>query len=213
MSKENFLSGVYPISPTEYDSDYTYLDLVEKTLKTEIKIFQFRGKHLSSRRKRNLIPKISERCSKYDVKLIINDDIELLKYADGCGLHIGGDKDLMKTKKYCGKNFIIGMSCYNSLEKAKWAEENGADYVSFGPCFPTQIKKGTVECEHSIIYKAKKILHIPVCAIGGINRNNIAELIKYKPDMIGIISGIFAQPDIKSITDYFIDKIKNYEKI
>ena len=63
------------------------------------------------------------------------------------------------------------------------------------------------------IYKAKKILHIPVCAIGGINRNNITELIKYKPDMIGIISGIFAQPDVKSNTDYFIDKIKNYEKI
>ena len=70
MSKNNFLSGIYPISPIKYDSDYTYLDLVEKALKTNIKIFQFRGKHLSLRRKRSLVPKINERCIKYGIKLI-----------------------------------------------------------------------------------------------------------------------------------------------
>ncbi|MEC9206225.1 MAG: thiamine phosphate synthase [Pseudomonadota bacterium] len=213
MQKENFLNGIYPISPTKYDSDYVYLDLIKKALKTNIKIFQFRGKHLSLRRKRNLIPKINEQCSKYDVKLIINDDVELLKYAEGCGLHIGDDKDLIKIRESCGGKLVIGVSCYNSLDKAKWAEKNGANYVSFGPCFPSQIKKNTKECEHSIIGKAKKFLHIPVCAIGGINKKNIVQLLKYKPDMLGIISGIFDQPDISSTTNYFVDKLKNYDEI
>ena len=213
MSKNNFLSGIYPISPITYDSDFTYLDLVEKALKTNIKIFQFRGKHLSLRRKRSLIPKINERCIKYGIKLIINDDIELLKYADGCGLHIGHDKDLIGIRKYYGKKFTIGMSCYNSLDKAKWAENNGADYVSFGALFPTQTKKNIYYCDHSLIHLAKKTLHIPICVIGGINKKNIIDVLKYRPDMIGIITGIFNESDVESTTNHLIDMMKNYEKI
>jgi len=213
MQKENFLNGIYPISPIIYDSDCAYLNLVKKTLKTGIKVFQFRGKHLSLRRKRRLILKVNEQCSKYGVKLIINDDIDLLKYTDDCGLHIGGDKDLTRIRKYFGKKLLIGISCYNSLDKAKWAENNGANYISFGAFFPTKTKKNVLYCDPSLIYKAKKNINIPICVIGGINSKNIIQLLKYKPDMIGIISGIFCQSDIESVTSNLVNLVKKYEKI
>ena len=211
MKKHKFLNGIYPISPPIYESDYIYLDLTEKALKTDIKVFQFRGQHLSSRRKRNLLPKISNLCHKHNVKLIINDDIELLKLADGSGLHIGHDKDLRKIRKHFGKKLIIGISCYNSISKAHWAEENGADYVSFGACFTSKTKKNTKQCEHSIFELAKKKLNIPICIIGGINKNNIVGILKYEPDMVAIISGIFDEQDVESTTYQLIKVMKNYE--
>ncbi len=205
MEENIFLSGIYPISPMVYESDDIYLELIKKTLKTNIKVFQFRGKHLSLKRKRRLVRKISELCYKSNVKLIVNDDIDLLKLGFGCGLHIGEDKNLKQIRKYFGRKMLIGVSCYNSVEKAKWAESNGADYVSLGAFFPSKTKKNVAHCEPNLIHQAKKIINIPICAIGGIGKKNIKVLLKYKPDMIGIISGIFSQTDVESTTNSLIN--------
>ena len=205
MEKNIFLNGIYPISPMVYKSDDIYLELIEKTLKTNVRIFQFRGKHLSLKRKRRLIPKISDLCFKFGVKLIINDDIDLLKYGYDCGLHIGEDKNLIQIRKFFGENLLIGISCYNSIERAKWAESNGADYISIGAFFSSKTKKNVAHCDPDVIYQAKKTINIPICAIGGISKKNIMEVLKYKPDMIGMISGIFCQSDVESTTNTLIN--------
>jgi thiamine-phosphate pyrophosphorylase len=192
MENDLILKGLYPINTNNYDSD---LDFIEKTIliiKSGIKIFQFRGKYLSFKRKKYLIKKIYENCQKNEVQLIINDDYNLVKYFEGSGLHIGqSDIDLKKIRKYFGNKIIIGKSCYDSVEMGVTAEKDGASYVSFGAMYKTKSKKNFNICDSRVIISAKKNLKIPICLIGGININNIKDIIRYNPNMISMISGIY----------------------
>tara|TARA_B100001996_G_scaffold262442_1_gene204598 strand:+ start:22 stop:657 length:636 start_codon:yes stop_codon:yes gene_type:complete len=197
MKNNLILKGLYPISSNNYVSD---LDFIEKTvtiIKSGIKIFQFRGKYLSFKRKKYLLKTIHENCQKNEVQLIINDDYNIVKYLEGSGLHIGqNDINLKKIRKYFGNKIIIGKSCYNSLEMSIMAEKDGANYVSFGSIYETKSKKDFNICNPETIVNAKKNLKIPICLIGGININNIKEVIKYNPNMISMISGIYDYNDI-----------------
>ena len=76
--------------------------------------------------------------------------------------------------------------------------DNDASYVSFGAMYQTKSKESAIITKHSILIEAKKVIKIPICVIGGINKSNISELIKYKPDMIAMISGIFDNIEIKN---------------
>ena len=159
MKSNLILKGLYPISSNNYASD---LDFIEKTIaiiKSGIKIFQFRGKYLSFKRKKYLLKIIYENCQKNEVQLIINDDYNLVRYLEGSGLHIGqNDINLKKIRKYFGNKIIIGKSCYNSLEMSISAEKDGASYVSFGAIYKTTSKKNFNICDPQIIINAKKIL-------------------------------------------------------
>ena len=198
MENNKSLKGLYPISPSFYKSDIDYLESLRSVIESKINIFQFRTKSLSFRRKRYFLKYLSMICQENSVKLIINDDYNLVKTFDLNGLHIGkNDKDLVSARKYFGKNFIIGKSCYNSLELAKYSMNNGASYVSFGAMYPTRSKDSAIITKHSILIDIKKIIKIPICIIGGINKSNLRALMQYKPDMICMISGIFNQKRIK----------------
>ena len=198
MENNKLLKGLYPITPSIYNSDIDYISNIKTVIESKINIFQFRSITLSFKRKRYLLKKISIMCDDNNVKLIINDDYNLIKSFDINGLHIGSsDKDLRAARRYFGKNFIIGKSCYDSIELAKYSEENGASYVSFGAMYPTISKESVIITKHSVLIDAKKVIKIPICVIGGINKSNVSNLMKYEPDMICMISGIFSQKDIK----------------
>ena len=213
--KNNYsMNGLYPITPTAFQSDLEYIDNIKEVIKSGIKIFQFRTKYMSFKRKKYLIHKIQNICEKFSVKLIINDDYQILKYFEGCGLHIGkADVDLKRVRKIYGEDIIIGKSCYDSLRLAEWSEKNGATYVSFGSMYETKSKNNTVICDHQLLDKAKKSLNIPICVIGGITKHNIKNILYFKPDMISMISGIFDSNKIKEEVSQIHAIIKNYEKI
>ena len=213
MKHINKLKGIYPITPGLNTNEITYLDNINKVISSGIRIIQFREKNISLTKKKNLLNEIYRTCTTNNVQLIINDDHELLKYYEGAGLHLGsGDLDIIEARKKYGESIIIGVSCYNSLENAFLSQENDADYVSFGSVFPTNSKINAKKCSLKTMENAKEKLKIPICLIGGIMRNNILDVIKYEPDMIGIISGIFNANDAKLETLKIIEKIKDYAK-
>ena len=198
MENNKALSGLYPITPSIYKSDFDYLSKIKTTIESGINIFQFRCKTFSFKRKKFFLKYISTICDDNNVKLIINDDYNLIKPFDLDGLHIGrSDRDLISARKYFGKNFIIGKSCYNSVKLAKYSMDNNASYVSFGAMYPTKSKASAIIVRHSILIEAKKIIRNPICVIGGINKSNVKQLIKYKPDMVSMISGIFNSKEIR----------------
>ena len=198
MEHNKVLKGLYPITPSLYKSDIDYLSQVRSVLESGVNVFQFRSKFLSFRRKRFLLKSISNICIDNNVKLIINDDYSLCKLFDISGLHIGrNDKDLISARKYFGKEFIIGKSCYNSIELAKYSMDNNASYVSFGAMYPTKSKASAIIVRHSILIEAKKIIRIPICVIGGINNLNYKKFIKLGAKYIAISSFIWDNPKLK----------------
>ena len=182
ITKKKF---IYLISPNKiHKSFYKELDKVLKLNK--VSFFQLRLKKYSFNQKLNIGKKIKKICKKYKVKFLINDDVILTKKLDADGCHLG-QKDMAITdaKKILRKK-IIGITCHNSLNLAKKAISNKADYLAFGAFFHTKTKRVSYKAHNGILQKVKKITNIPVVAIGGINSNNYKKLLLNKANFLAI---------------------------
>ena len=182
INKKKF---IYLISPNKINKSF-YHDL-DKVLKlNKVSFFQLRLKKYSFNQKFIIGKKIKKICKKYKVKFLINDDVILTKKLNADGCHLGQkDMAIAIAKKMLGKK-IIGITCHNSLNLAKNAISNNADYLAFGAFFSTKTKKVSFKANTSILKKVKKITNIPVVAIGGINSNNYKKLLLNKANFLAI---------------------------
>ena len=132
-------------------------------------------------------------CKKHGVKFIVNDSPEIAQEVGADGVHVGDeDMAIAKAQALLGANKIIGASCYNSIEAARAAVKNGADYVSFGAFYPTTTKQAKSRAEISTLQKWKTESAIPTCAIGGINFENMKPIVEAGADYICMVSAIWA---------------------
>ncbi len=182
INKKKF---IYLISPNIiHKSFYNQLDKVLKL--NRVSFFQLRLKKYSFYQKLIIGKKIKKICKKYKVKFLINDDVILAKKLDADGCHLGQkDMTINDAKKILGKK-IIGITCHNSLNLAKKAISNNADYLAFGAFFPTKTKKVSYKANTIILKKVKKITNTPIVAIGGINLNNYKKLLLNKANFLAI---------------------------
>lgn len=193
---------LYLIASGPFD-DKEFLQRVERALRGGVDWVQLRVKD-KGKASRLLLP-LKDMTEKFAVKLIVNDFVDLAIKADG--VHLGKDDmdPALARKELKGK--ILGVSCYNQLDRALQAEKTGADYVAFGSLFPSPTKPESVRVEFSILKRAKEILKTKICVIGGINRTNIAEVLKLKPDIIAISSAIFVADDPEREAAFFKERL------
>jgi len=187
------------------------LDIVQKALRGGVDILQL----WSSGQDRSSVLKLAEAlmglAKKYNVPLIINNDLKLAKEVDAHGVHIDGyDLTPAEVRGGLGKQGIVGYTLGNDLEKLKWAEAVGADYVSFCAVFPTT---SVTQCEIvplSSIRLAKSLTTMPVFASGGINLSNAHLVLEAGADGIAVISAILKAPDPEQATRAFKEIIRKY---
>jgi len=98
---------------------------------------------------------------------------------------------------------IIGVTCHASLELAQTAQDEGASYVAFGRLFDSNTKPEAPPADLNILRKAKEVLDIPVCAIGGITPDNAPGLIEGGADMLAVIHGVFGQSDVTAAAERY----------
>lgn len=140
-------------------------------------IVQLRNKIDTPRQVTEMARAIKEITRLRGVKLIINDrpDIALASGADG--VHVGQeDLPLFWARAILGKERIVGVSTH-SLKEAKEAEQQGADYIGLGAIFATPTKPEVRPIGMRLIAKVLKEVRIPVVAIGGINRDNVTNIL------------------------------------
>jgi thiamine-phosphate pyrophosphorylase len=160
-------------------------------------MIQYRDKSNDAGKRRQQATLLRELCNRYSALLVINDDIELTKTIGADGVHLGeDDAAIEQARSALGDNAIIGISCYNQLDRAIEAQASGADYVAFGAMFNSPTKPNARSASYDLIHQAKARLDIPVCAIGGIDGHNAAGVIVSGADMVALISGLFAADDI-----------------
>lgn len=165
---------------------------------TSVNIVQFRNKTLS---KRAFLEQAIQFKDLLDSKrlFIINDYIDIA-IDIGDGVHVGQqDYPITRIKKILPDNFILGVTCHN-LSEAKLAVQSGASYISVGCIFKSVSKLDTVPTSIAELIKIKAHSPIPICAIGGINTQNLEEITRHNIDMFAIISGIWTKSNpIKQI--------------
>lgn len=197
--KREKLKGLYVITDknlTPYREGKIY-KMVESALKGGAKIVQLRDKETSLK---ELIPiafALKTLCHEYGALFLINDYIELAKETQADGVHLGKEDPPLEIALKEIPDKIIGVSCYGDLSRALLAEKLGASYVAFGSFYPSPTKPTAPTIPLETISKAKKVLRIPICAIGGITLEKASSLIELGADMVAVISDIWKADSIE----------------
>ena len=189
------LRGLYAITQTKNKTADIIINEVIAAIKGGAVVVQFRDKEpLDAIYLADQLVKV---CHEYKVPLLINDDIELAIKVGADGVHIGReDGAISEARDRLGADAIIGVSCYNFVEQAFDAQEQGATYVAFGRFFPSSSKPLAAPAELDTLRKAKFLLDIPIVAIGGILPENGGSLLTAGADLLAVIGGLFeTQPE------------------
>jgi len=190
---------IYLISPNKIKNDNFFSDLSLVLGTKKVSFFQLRLKKETNNSKLKIGKKIKKICKKFKVKFLVNDDPKLAKKLNADGCHLGQkDMDIFKARKIL-KNKIIGITCHNSINLAKIAIKEGADYLAFGAFYSSHTKKTKYKANIKILNLAKKITNIPLVAIGGIKLNNYKKLLLNKANFLAISSYIWNNKKLKPL--------------
>lgn len=208
--KKNLPRGLYAIADTALLPAEELVANVAYAIQGGAVMIQYRDKGDDEMRRQYEAADLSNLCRPLGVPLIINDDVELANNIMAKGVHLGkDDADIASARAKLGANAIIGVSCYNDLQRAIEAEKAGADYVAFGSFFASPTKPNAVQADPDLLRQAKAQLTIPVVAIGGINADNGAQLVTAGADMLAVIHGVFGQPDIAAAAEKIAELFEN----
>ena len=189
---------IYLISPLKINKSF-YNDLIEVLKYKKVGFFQLRLKKENFKKKFLIGKKIKKICKKYNVKFLINDDVNLSKKLDADGCHLGQkDVNIFEARKLIGKK-IIGITCHNSIKLANIAAKNKADYIAFGAFYSSKTKKVKYRAPIRILKKARKIIKTPIVAIGGINSSNYKKLLLNKANFLAISGYIWKNKKLKPL--------------
>ena len=179
------------------------LEVVALALAGGARLLQYRDKTDDHARRLAEARAIAALCAIHGVPMIVNDDVTLARVAGASGVHLGEDDgDVAAARAVLGPDAIIGVSCYDSLERARQLAAAGADYLAFGAFFPSPTKPHARRASFELL-RQTAALGLPRVAIGGITPDNGGPLIDAGADYLAVISAVFGDPDVQSAAARF----------
>ena len=197
MKKEDIDYSVYLVTDRRNKTDEEFLNIIEEAIKGGTTIVQLREKTASTKEFYDLALKVKEITSRYDVPLLINDRIDIALAVDSEGVHIGQD-DMPAgiAREIIGEDKILGVSA-STVEEAKKAEIDSADYIGSGAVFPTATKDDADSVSEEELKEIVDSIDIPVVAIGGITIENAHTLKASGIAGFSVVSAIMSAEDPK----------------
>ncbi|WP_238906425.1 thiamine phosphate synthase [Clostridium sp. YIM B02506] len=206
--KSNIDYTLYLVTDRDVLKGRDLCEAIEASIRGGVTLVQLREKDISSLDFYNLAVAVKKITDKHNVPLIINDRIDIVLAVDAAGVHVGqSDIPANVARKIIGEDKILGISAA-TLEEAKLAEAEGADYLGIGAVFPTDTKKDARSVSIELLGEIKKSLTVPVVGIGGISQNNAELLKESKIDGIAVVSAILGKEDIEQAAKDMLMKFK-----
>jgi thiamine-phosphate pyrophosphorylase len=194
--KKNML--LYAVTDRAWTKNQSLYEQVEAALKGGVTCVQLREKTLDEEEFLKEALEISVLCKKYKVPLFINDNVDIAIKCHADGIHVGqDDMKANQVREKVGNDMMIGVSVH-SVEEALEAVKNGADCLGAGSVFSTSTKANVSSLSKETLRDICNAVDIPVVAIGGINKTNIAELSGTGISGVALVSAIFAASDIEA---------------
>lgn len=182
-----------------------FLNTIEEAIKGGVTVVQIREKTAETLDFYNLSLKVKEITSKYEVPLIINDRVDVALAIDADGVHVGqSDMPCDVTRKLIGADKILGVSAA-TIEEAKKAQNDGADYIGTGAVFPTSTKDDAPKITKQDLKEIVESIEIPVVAIGGITKDNAPELIDTGIAGLSVVSAIMSSDNPKKSSEELLN--------
>ena len=200
---------LYAVTDRHWLGEETLYDQVKKALDGGATFVQLREKNLDREVFLAEAKEIQKLCKEYGVPFVVNDEVSIAKDIDADGVHVGqSDMEAMDVRKILGPDKIIGVSA-QTVEQAIIAEKHGADYLGVGAVFTTGSKDVSDDVSHETLKAICEAVSIPVIAIGGITKDNVAELAGSGICGVAVISAIFGQKDIQKATEELKFSVEN----
>ncbi len=193
--------NLYLVTSEQYSNQRGTLEVAKAAIDGAIDILQLREKDMAKDRLISLGKKLSTLSKEKNIVFIVNDDPNLAAELDADGVHLG-QEDIQKypietTRKLIGKDKIIGLSTH-SLEQIEQANKLDINYIAFGPLFKTKTKDYSIGIKN--LAEALKLSKFPLVCIGGINSNNITQVLKLGATNIAMIREITESADVTKRT-------------
>lgn len=191
-----YLPKIYPITDTKI-TKISHTEQVRRMIEGGAEIIQLREKYASPKDFYEDAKSALETARNNDVKIIINDRVDIALALKADGVHLGQD-DLPPehARRIMGEKAIIGFSTHN-IEQAISAIKLPVDYLAIGPVFPTKIKENPDDIVgiEGIEKVREAVGNFPLVAIGGITPANFNEVLNSGADSAAIISALLSEPE------------------
>jgi len=176
-----------------------YLQFIESCITAGVTSVQLREKTLNTQQLLIFGGALLECLKPYDIPLIINDQVEVAKKLNAHGVHLGQtDGDPRLARSYLGADKIIGLSV-SSMDELHTAQNLPIDYVGIGPVFPTSSKTDNPQhCGLDGLGRMVAASSFPSIAIGGIQKDNAAEVLGTGVDGVAVIGTLHTAKNIKA---------------
>ncbi len=211
MSAKAKIAGLYFITDGRLSKQGIFAD-VRQVIAAGCSIVQYREKEKETGEMVAEAKQIAALCKKNKILFLINDRIDVALAVDADGVHLGQqDMPVVIARKLLGKNKTIGLTVH-SVEEAAQAQNQGVDYVSVSPIFSTATKQDAGKpVGIELIKEIKRAVKVPVVAIGGINEQNVQQVLQTGADSVAIISAIVCAGNAAEAARRIIKKISEFE--
>ncbi len=197
-------SAVYLVT----SSTENLFKIIESALQGGLSLVQYRKKNIDDIIRLEMAQKLCELCHKYDALFIVNDRADIALEVNADGVHLGQqDIPIALAKRILGPNKIIGRSTTNPQEMAKAITE-GADYIGVGPVYATPTKPDKQAAGLDYVKYATEHSPIPWFAIGGIDENNLTEVMASGATQVAVVRAIMEADDPKKTTQQLLKKLQ-----
>jgi thiamine-phosphate pyrophosphorylase len=197
QEKAGKMSGLYVLIDTQALKGRSEVEVARGAIRGGATVIQLRDKQ---RNKRELLPiaqGLKALCASSGIPFLINDHLDLALAADADGLHLGqGDLPFSEARRLLPQDKLLGCSAA-TLEEAIKAESDGADYIAVGSIYKTTSKSDFRLAGVETLHQVKEAVSIPVVAIGGIDEDNLAEVIVAGADAVAVIGAVLGAEDIE----------------
>lgn len=195
------IGRLHVLTDTELQSRFSHVELAKLAIKGGADILQFRQKIGTTREMIEICREIKRLCEDSDVTFIVNDRVDVAIASEADGVHLGQeDFPIPLARKLLGETRIIGGSAV-TLEEAQECLSEGADYIGFGPVYPTTSKNDAGPVTGiEILKEVVNTISIPIIAIGGVTVENTPEVIRAGAQGIAVISAVCCQENPEQAT-------------
>lgn len=202
--------GTYLVTQADLSEGRSTMEIVEAAIAGGVDVVQLREKHATARHRYELGRELRRRTAEAGVDLIVNDRVDVAAAVDADGVHLGDDDLPVSVARALLDDAVVGRSV-STVEAARRAESNGADYLGVGAVFATSSKDVSEEGSGIGTETVRAIadaVSVPVIGIGGITADNAADVVAAGASGVAVISAITAAADPERATRTLADAVE-----
>jgi len=174
-----------------------FLGALEEALQSGVRAIQLREKNMHPKDLLALALEVNSMTQRYNAKLLVNDRADIAIMAGADGVHLTEASVKVSDVKNKFPNLIVGVSTH-SIEEARLADRQSADFITFSPIYETPSKSNYGPPQGlAPLRQVTQSVHLPVLALGGITLNRVPECLEHGAFGVAVISDIWDSTDIK----------------